>query len=175
MSGEARYVGLMSELIIIGYDDHDTAKNAYDTVQALQKELVVELNGIALVYVDPDGKQHVDTPGNLVGTSTAAGALWGALIGWLFLAPGVGLIVGGAIGAFFGGLNRAGVNERFRERVRSMVRPGKAAVVIMAAKIADDKFTAAISVYGGELLQTSLSAEDELELAAGLETGGTAD
>lgn len=158
----------MSELIVIGYDDHDTAKRAYEQVQQLQGDFVVNLTGLALVTVDADGKNHVETPSRIVGASAAAGALWGAILGMLFLVPAVGLLLGGAVGALLGKLSRSGINDAFRSRVQSMLAPGKAAVVIMAAKITEDKFTNAMKPYGGDLLQTSLSSEDERELAAEL-------
>lgn len=158
----------MSELIVIGYDDHDTAKRAYEQVQQLQGDFVVSLTGLALVTVDADGKNHVETPSRIVGASAAAGALWGAILGILFLVPAVGLLLGGAVGALLGKLSRSGINDAFRSRVRSMLTPGKAAIVIMAAKITEDKFTNAMKPYGGDLLQTSLSSEDERELTAEL-------
>jgi uncharacterized membrane protein len=40
--------------------------------------------------------------------------------------------------------------------------------MIMASKIAEDKFGDAMRPYGGEPLETSLSEEDEKELAAEL-------
>ena len=89
----------MSELIILGYDDHDTAKRAYEQVQTLQRDYIVDLNGLALVTVDAEGKNHVETPSKIVGVSAASGALWGTLLGILFLVPVVGLLVGGALGA----------------------------------------------------------------------------
>lgn len=161
----------MSELIIIGYDDHDTAQNAYEEVQRLQGDFIVDLTGLAVVTVDADGKQHVDTPGRIVGASAASGALWGALFGLLFLIPGMGLLLGGAMGALLGKLNKSGIDEAFRGRVDTMLQPGKAAVVIMAAKITEDKFAAAMAPHGGEILKTSLSSEDEEELASELRAG----
>ncbi|SDT14390.1 DUF1269 domain-containing protein [Jiangella sp. DSM 45060] len=161
----------MSELIVIGYDDHDTAKRAYEEVQRLQSDFIVDLTGLAVVTVDEDGKQHVDTPGRIVGASAASGALWGALFGLLFLIPGMGLLIGGAMGALLGKLNKSGVDEAFRNRVHTMLQPGRAAVVIMAAKITEDKFAAALRPFGGDLLQTSLSSEDEEELASELRAG----
>jgi len=65
----------------------------------------------------------------------------------------------------FGLLNRSGINGAFRARVEDMLRPGHAAVVIMASTITEDKFTAAMSQYGGTVLKTSLSDEAEHELA----------
>ncbi len=158
----------MSELIIIGYDDHPTAQGAYEKVLELQRDFVVDLSGLAVVRVDADGKQHVDTPGSIVGASTASGALWGMLIGLLFLVPGFGFLVGGLMGAFSGKLAKSGINRSFRDRVQAMLEPGKAAVVIMARKITEDKFAAAMAAFGGTVLQTSLSEEDERELASEL-------
>jgi uncharacterized membrane protein len=160
----------MSELIIIGYDDQDTARRAYEQVQQLQQDFVVDLSGLALVTVDADGKNHVETPSKIVGVSAASGALWGTLLGILFLVPVVGLLVGGALGALFGSLDKSGIDRAFRARVQSLLEPGKAAVVVMASKITEDKFANAMRQYGGEVLQTSLSEEDERELAA--ELGG---
>jgi uncharacterized membrane protein len=77
------------------------------------------------------------------------------------------MLVGGALGALFGRLDKSGA---FRERVQSMLSPGKAAVVIMASKITEDKFASAMQPYGGQVLQTSLSEQDERDLAA--ELGG---
>lgn len=159
----------MSELIVIGYQDPVTAKRAYDQVLSLQKDLVVELRGLAIVSVDQDGKSHVDTPQNFVGTTAVSGALWGLLLGVLFFVPGLGL-VGGALGALFGKLSQSGVDEKFRSQVRTMLEPGRSAVVIMASKLTQDKFAAAMKPIGGDILKTSLSDEAEKELAEEIST-----
>ncbi|MDX6356369.1 MAG: hypothetical protein QOF98_3272 [Streptomyces sp.] len=155
----------MSELIVIGYDDPTVAENAYQAVQNLQQAYVVNLNGLAVVSVDADGKTHVDTPSKIVGVSAASGALWGAVFGILFLVPGLGLPAGAAMGGLLGRLGRSGVDEQFRGQVQKMLKPGSAAVVIMASKITEDKFAAAMQPYGGIVLKTSLNDEDEKELA----------
>ena len=155
----------MSELIVVGYDDHDTAKRAYQQVLSLQNDFVVDLTGLAVVTVDADGKSHVDTPGKPVSGSAASGALWGMLFGILFLVPFAGAVIGGAMGALMGRLAKSGIDSTFRERVKSMLSPGRAAVVIMASKLTQDKFAEAMRPFGGEVLQTSLSTEDEKELA----------
>ena len=161
----------MSELIVIGYDDQANATQAYNQVLALDKDFVVTLTGLAIVTVDADGKSHVETPQKIVGVSAACGALWGMLIGLLFFVPGVGLLLGGAMGALFGKLGKTGVNEQFRSQVQDMLKPGNAAVVVMASKITEDKFAEAMGPFGGPVLKTSLSEEDEKELAAELADG----
>ena len=161
----------MSELIVIGYDSPATATGAYNQVMALNKDFVVTLSGLAIVTVDADGKSHVETPQKIVGVSAASGALWGMLIGLLFFVPGVGLLLGGAMGALFGKLGKTGVNDQFRAQVQDMLKPGTAAVVVMASKITEDKFAEAMGPFGGTLLRTSLSEEDEKELASELAEG----
>jgi uncharacterized membrane protein len=158
----------MSELIVLGYDDHDTAKKAYQQVLSLQNDYVVDLTGLAVVTVDADGKSHVDTPGKTVGGGAASGALWGMLFGILFLVPFAGALLGGAMGALMGRLAKSGIDAAFRERVQAMLTPGRGAVVIMASKLTQDKFTEAMKPFGGDVLQTSLSREDEKELAEGI-------
>lgn len=163
----------MSELIVLGYQDHATAERAHQKVLDLQRDFVVDLTGLATVRVDGDGKKHVDVPAKIVGASTAHGALWGMLIGILFLVPGLGFLVGGAVGALTGTLSKVGINKSFQDRVEDLLEPGHAAVVVMARKITEDKFSAAMAEFGGSVIQTSLSDADEEELAAELAGGSS--
>ncbi|MFK5635841.1 MULTISPECIES: DUF1269 domain-containing protein [unclassified Ornithinimicrobium] len=160
----------MSELIIIGYDDHETARRAFAQVEQLQRDFVVDLDGLAVVTVDEKGKKHVDTTAPIVGASAASGVLWGMLVGILFLVPGLGAVVGGAMGALSGKLAKTGIDRSFRDRVGGMLQPGSAAVVVMTRKLTEDKFSAAMAEFGGTVLQTSLSDEDEKGLADELAT-----
>ena len=161
----------MSEIIVIGYDQQSTATQAYKEVLTLQQDFVVELTGLAIVRVDDEGKSHVETPQKIVGVSAASGALWGMLIGILFLVPFFGFALGGAMGALMGKMGKSGIDEQFRSQVQALLKPGGAAVVIMASKITDDKFANAMKQFGGTLLKTSLSEDDEKELASELSEG----
>lgn len=154
----------MSELIVIGYEDPHTARQAYAQVQRLQEDFVVELRGLAIVDVDADGKTHVDTPKRIIGASAVGGAIFGLLLGLLFFVPGM-VLLGGAIGALMGTFNKSGIDAEFRDRVEHLIEPGHSAVVIMASKVTEDKFASAMQPYGGTILKTSLSDSDEKELA----------
>ncbi len=157
----------MSELIVLGYDDRAVANRVFATVQELERGHVVELTGIAVVTVDADGETHVDTPARREGQvalSATAGALWGMVFGMIILTPGIG-VVGAAVGGLIGKLNQMGVDNTFRDKVRSLLEPGSSAVVIMASKVTEDKFAAAMEEFGGTVLTTSLSEESERELA----------
>lgn len=154
----------MSDLIVIGYENPETARQAYEEVQRLQEDLIIGLAGLAVVDVDAEGRTHVDTPQRIVGASAVSGALFGLLVGLLFLVPGMALL-GGALGVLMGRLSKAGINDDFRKRVEHLIGPGHSAVVIMASKVTEDTFAAAMQPFGGTVLQTSLSEADERELA----------
>ena len=68
------------------------------------------------------------------------------------------------MGALFGGMDKSGIDQDFRERVAGMVKPGTSALVMVAEKVTPDKAVAALSQYGGEVLQTSLSEDAEKNL-----------
>ncbi|WP_411075786.1 DUF1269 domain-containing protein [Streptomyces sp. cmx-4-7] len=155
----------MSELIVIGYDEPARAARAHQRVRDLEGDLVVDLVGLAVVHVDEKGEVHVDTTSRSAGLSVASGALWGTVLGLLFLVPGLGLLLGGTMGGLIGRLNKSGVDARFRNQVKDFLAPGGSAVVIMASKVTEDRFAAAMQPYGGTLLKTSISDEDERALA----------
>lgn len=161
----------MSDLIVIGYDNPVAARQAYEQVQRLQQDFIVDLRGLAIVDVDRDGKTHVDTPKRIIGSSAVSGALFGLLLGLLFFIPGM-VFLGGAVGALMGLLNKSGVDADFRNRVQHLIEPGHSAVVIMAAKITEDKFGPAMQPFGGTILKTSLSESQEKELATELANQG---
>ncbi|MDO9396497.1 MAG: DUF1269 domain-containing protein [Herbiconiux sp.] len=156
----------MADLIVIAFDSETDAEGAYEKVQELNGDLIVQLSGLALVKVDADGKTHVDHPGGVgnIGLGAAGGALFGTLIGILFFVPFVGLVFGGLMGALFAGIDKTGLNAEFRSQVKESVSAGKSAVVIYTTKITEDKFAAALAPYNGTVIKTSLSAEDEKAL-----------
>jgi uncharacterized membrane protein len=161
----------MSDLIVIGYENPQTAQQAYEQVQRLQQDFIVDLRGLAIVEVDADGKTHVHTPRRIIGATAMSGALFGLLIGVLFFIPGMALL-GGAIGALMGVLNKSGIDAQFRDRVEHLLEPGHSAVVIMASKVTEDRFASAMQPFGGTILKTSLSETDEKELAEELSGQG---
>jgi uncharacterized membrane protein len=100
---------------------------------------------------------------SLAGIGAAGGALWGGLIGLLFLAPLVGMAVGAAAGAAGGAMSDSGVDDEFMKRLGNELEPGTAALIVLVRKMSADKVLPEIKVPG-TVIQTSLSNEDESAL-----------
>jgi uncharacterized membrane protein len=67
-----------------------------------------------------------------------------------------------------GAIEKSSIDKSFVERVRDLVTPGTSAVFMVLRSATQDKFMAAIEPYGGTVLQTSLSEEDEKKFAEAL-------
>jgi uncharacterized membrane protein len=102
------------------------------------------------------------------GAGAAGGALWGGLIGLIFLAPLFGMAVGAASGALAGKATDAGVNDRFMKDLGEALPPGGAALIALGRTDARDKLIERVRPYGGEIIQTSLGKDEEDQLRAAM-------
>lgn len=159
----------MSELIIIGYPDKETAGKVLDELQGLEKDYLIDLDDAALIVRDEKGKFKVTTTDHVVAQTTLGGMFWGTLIGLLFLAPVAGMAIGGAIGAAAGGLGSMGIKDEFKNQVLDVVQPGNSAIMAIVRRSTPDKVLEALAPFGGTVLQTSLSHEAEEKLVAALQ------
>jgi len=165
---------VMADLIAIGYPDEATAEAAAEEARRLAKDLIIQPDAIAVIVRDKDGQYHVHTSHHLVGGGATWGLFWGFLFGMLFFIPVLGMAIGAGLGALFGKLAKTSIDKQFQEQVRDMVKPGTSALFLMLEKVTPDKAVEAMRKYGGTVLKTSLSKEDEKELQEALHGGETA-
>jgi uncharacterized membrane protein len=161
----------MAELIAIGYPDEATAEEAAEEARRLSRDLIIEPDAIAVIVRDKEGKYHVHTSHHPVGAGATWGMFWGLLFGLLFFIPVFGLAVGAGLGALMGKITKTSIDQQFQDQVRGMIQPGTSALFLMVEKVTPDKATEAMSKYGGTVLKTSLSKEDEKELQEALHGG----
>ncbi|MFB6984677.1 DUF1269 domain-containing protein [Streptomyces sp. NPDC056304] len=155
----------MSNLFVIAYDDLATADRVRDKLLSMNREHLVELEDVVVVERrEKDGKIKLHQAVNHVGNGAVGGALWGSVIGLLFLVPFLGAAVGAAAGAAGGSAVDTGVNDDFMKELSANLRPGAAAVFVLVRKSARDRVIPEIVKFGGQLVQTSLSKEDETHL-----------
>jgi uncharacterized membrane protein len=163
----------MADLIAIGYPDEATAEAAAEEARGLARDLIIEPDAIAAIVRDKEGKFHVHTSHHPVSTGATWGMFWGVLFGLLFFIPVFGLAVGAGLGALMGKITKTGIDKAFQDQVRDMLQPGTSALFLMVEKVTPDKAVDALSKYGGTVLKTSLSKQDEKELQEALHGGGT--
>ena len=159
----------MSTLIAIGYPDAETAEKVRQELMQATKEHLVRLEDAVVVIHGEDGKIKLDQAVSTTGAGAAGGALWGGLIGLIFLAPLLGMAVGAASGALGGKLADVGVNDNFMKELGTQLQPGAAALIALGQTDARDKLLERIKPYGGHVIQTSLDTESEERLRAALE------
>ena len=154
----------MADLIAIGYPDEATAEEAADEARRLAADLIIQPDAIAVIVRDEDGSYHVHTTHHAVGGGAVWGMFWGFLFGLLFFIPVFGLAIGAGLGALMGKFAKTSIDKQFQHQVRGMVQPGTSALFLMVEKVTPDKAVEAMIKYGGTVLKTSLSKDDEKEL-----------
>ena len=161
----------MSELIVIGYPDEETAKKVLDKSVELQKDYLIDLEEAAVVVRDRKGKLRVTTTDHLTEAGALGGIFWGALIGLIFLVPLFGAALGGLYGAAFGKLGDLGLQANFKRQVGELLEPGTSAIMFVARKMTPDKVLEELAPYGGTVLRSSLDHEAEEHLQEALMAG----
>ena len=100
------------------------------------------------------------------------GALWGTLVGVLFLNPLAGMAIGGLAGAGAGALSGHladyGINDDFVRRLGQTIPPESSALFVLVKSATPDKILQEIEHYKPRVLKTSLSNEAETKLKAAL-------
>jgi uncharacterized membrane protein len=102
------------------------------------------------------------------GAGAAGGALWGGLIGLIFLAPVVGMAIGAASGAAAGKFTDVGVNDNFLKELAGKLEPGAAALIALGRSDAPEKLLERLRPHGGHVIQTSLDTDAEERVRVGL-------
>ena len=96
---------------------------------------------------------------------SAAHELLGPItIGLLFLSPFLGAAIGAGMGALAGRLSDVGINDDFIKQVSSTIHPGESALFLLTRDEVADKVLPELKQYQFEVIQTSLSEENEKQL-----------
>jgi uncharacterized membrane protein len=167
----------MSDLVVIAYKGEDTADQVLNKLRELQKEYLVDLEDAVVTVRDQKGKVRLKQAVRLVPAAAVGGAAWGGffgmLVGLLFLNPILGWLMGAAVGAGTGALSAAladyGINDDFIKQVGKSLEPGSSAIFMLVRRATYDKVLPELKRFGGNILKTSLSTEQEERLRKALE------
>jgi uncharacterized membrane protein len=159
----------MANLVVIGFDDVYKAEEVRLALFKMQKEYLIDLADAVVAVKGEDGKVKLHQVHNLTAAGAISGGFWGTLIGMIFLNPLLGAAAGAAAGAISGALSDVGVDDKFMKELAGELEPGNSALFVLVRKSTPDKVLEEMKGFGGHVLQTSLSHEDEAKLQAALD------
>jgi uncharacterized membrane protein len=173
----------MAELIVVGFKkDMYRASEVLNELLSLNDDWVVDLHDAVAVYRDYKGKLRVDQSYQMTtGEGAAWGGLWGLLIGATLAIPftagasaaaaagavAAGALGGTALGAGLGAVDASswkdefGIPDEFVNRVGAMIQPGDSAIYAILRVGDPDVVANKFRGYGGTILRTTLSKEQQ--------------
>lgn len=158
----------MSTFVAIEYDDPFKAQEVRLALAKLQREYLIDLEDAVVAVKDEKGKVKLHQAVNLTAAGAASGGFWGTLIGLLFLNPLLGAAIGAGAGAVSGALSDVGIDDDFMKKLASGLKDNTSVLFVLVRKATPDKVVEEVKQYGGTVLQTSLSHEDEAKLQKAL-------
>ena len=177
----------MAELIVVGFKkDMYRASEVLNTLSDMNESWVVDLHDAVAVYRDYGGKLRVDQSYQMTtGEGAAWGGLFGGLMGALLAAPftggasvaavlAAGSLSGVALGATVGAIDAEswkddyGISDDFVQKVGTMVQPGDSAIFALVRANDPELVVAQFKGYGGEILRTTLTADQRAKVEATL-------
>jgi uncharacterized membrane protein len=167
----------MSDLLVLGFDGNDKARQVLAEIQELERENLVDLEDAAIVVHDKKGKIKIEQTHNLAAASASGGFWWGGflglILGWIVLNPILGWALGAGLGSGLGWWEGKsidlGINDEFMKKLGETLEPNSSAIFVLIRKATLDRVIEDLKPFGGTLLHTSLSFKDEQQLKQAIE------
>lgn len=161
----------MASLVVIGYENEIKAEEVRLALLKMQKEYLVDVADAVVVVRDAQGKVKLRQMYNLTAAGAVSGGFWGTLIGFIFLNPLFGMAIGAGWGAIMGALRDVGIDDNFMKNLGQTLPPGGAALCVLVHQLTPDKVVEEIQKFGGTVIKTNLSHENETKLREALAAG----
>jgi uncharacterized membrane protein len=164
----------VSDLIAIAYPDQAAVERARENLQKAVTDDLIQVEDVVVLIRDQEGKLEVRQGSSGVGMMALGGAMWGGLIGLVFLAPLFGMAAGALAGgaAWKGVVGDLGVDQGFVKELSENMPPGSAALILLVRTLDPDKVLPNIR-EPGHVIQTTLGDELEAQLDAALAAAKT--
>lgn len=130
---------------------------------------LVDCAKMVIAVCDKNGKVDLRHPHVMAKDGALIGGVWGALLGFLFLNPLLGIVAGAGLGAATGQIGDFGMSSRFMDDLAAHLKPGSSALFIPLKKENVDEALRALRHTGGLALSTDLRMEDEYQMTKTLD------
>ena len=158
----------VSDLLVIEFPSEEKAEGVREMLLAMQKEYLIELGDAVIAVKEAGGRVKLNQLFQPVARGAVSGALWGSLIGLLFMMPLAGAAIGAASGALGGKLTDLGINDEFMRQAARTLQSGNAALFLLIRKMTTDKVLAALRGAGGTVMRSSFDETKEEALREAL-------
>jgi len=88
----------MSDLVVIEFPSEAKAEEVRQKLLDMQKEYLIELGDAVIAVKQPNGHVKLNQLVNTTAIGAVGGAMWGTLVGLIFMMPLLGAAVGAASG-----------------------------------------------------------------------------
>ena len=151
----------MSQVIVLTFDDPESAGRARETLRGLEKQGLLALDDAAVVVKDAQGKLHVH---GQTDHGVKVGAITGGIVGGLLFVmfPVAGIAAGAAGGALVGASADLGIDKTFVQEVEHALQPNSSALFLNVKSADFNAELSALRQYNGKVYQTSLD-DDQAE------------
>lgn len=157
----------MSSLIVIVFDDVESADKVRQALRGGQAQTLLHVNDAAVIRKDSDGNV---TTGNEVSGQMKWGVGIGAAAGLLvsFMFPVLGMLAGAGVGAVVASSLGNSVDKKFVEDVTNELKPGTSALFVVGSSDNMDAVRSVLEPYKGTLIHTNLGPEIEEQIKQAL-------
>src|SRR4051794_7154246 len=158
----------MSDLVFMAFPSEQKAEEMRQKVLEMQSDYVIELGDAVIATRDANGRVKLNQLFHTTAAGAAGGAVWGMLMGWLFLMPVAGAAIGAATGAISGKFTDVGINDDKMKDAAQALKPGEAGLFVLIRKMTTDKVLQDLRGVGGTVISTSFDHAKEDALKAAL-------
>jgi uncharacterized membrane protein len=155
----------MSTLVVLAFPNETGAQDVLAVIEDLQQQHLITLDDAATVVRGQDGKPRVKQATTLVSEGGSGGDSRGMpFFGFLSFVHFLGMAIDAVTGAPNGKSTNVGIDDRFIRDVQEKIKPGQSGLFLLVREVQLDRVLPAVEPYHPEVLQTSLSPEQEARL-----------
>jgi uncharacterized membrane protein len=154
----------MSQLLLAVYKSEDTAQHVLGVLRARGDELTESLESAAIVRLGGDASFTVIRTEHARPSGSFWGVFWEALFGLTFRVTDRAPATDSNVGQLFGTIERAGLDERFRARMRRALRRGSSALALFALNGNTEALIDQLYLRPDAYVRARLSPEQDFEL-----------
>ena len=163
-----------TQMILAAFKTETGADEALEQLKKAQKEHLIDINNVAVLRRDKEGKLHIKEPTDMGGGRGALiGGGVGALAGLLFAPVGLAIAGGAALGGLAAKMHDSGFNDERLRKLGGSLEPGTSCILAVIEHIWVKELEAELQQAGADIVTEELGADISRELKAGHQVGYT--